>query len=106
MALAVAPVLIFGKGQGAQIWAVLIVFFAIAAGFAISVKRLHDRDKSGWWMVLFYIIPSAFDRIAQSSIEGSGSWWMATLISLVLSIWGLIEVGFRPARADIIIHNN
>ena len=25
--------------------------------FAIGVKRLHDRDKSGWWIVVFYILP-------------------------------------------------
>jgi uncharacterized membrane protein YhaH (DUF805 family) len=21
---------------------------------AIAIKRLHDRNKSGWWMVLFF----------------------------------------------------
>jgi len=39
-----------------------IVLFAVAIAiwvswFAIGVKRLHDRDKSGWWIVVFYILP-------------------------------------------------
>src|SRR5450755_176118 len=30
---------------------------------AISIKRLHDRNKSGWWMVLFFIVPSLLDKL-------------------------------------------
>ena len=26
--------------------------------FAIAIKRLHDRDKSGWCIVLFCILPA------------------------------------------------
>ncbi|WFU16470.1 DUF805 domain-containing protein [Bradyrhizobium sp. CB3481] len=24
---------------------------------ATSIKRLHDRDKSGWWVILFFTVP-------------------------------------------------
>ena len=27
--------------------------------FATSIKRLHDRDKSGWWMVPFFASPAS-----------------------------------------------
>jgi uncharacterized membrane protein YhaH (DUF805 family) len=27
--------------------------------FATSIKRLHDRDKSGWWMVPFFACPAS-----------------------------------------------
>ena len=37
---------------------------------AVSVKRLHDRDKSGWWMVLFFAVPGIYkqfeDRLPDS----------------------------------------
>jgi uncharacterized membrane protein YhaH (DUF805 family) len=30
--------------------------------FAVSVKRLHDRDKSGWWMALFFAVPGIYKQ--------------------------------------------
>ena len=30
--------------------------------FATSFKRLHDRDKSGWWIVPFFVIPGLYNR--------------------------------------------
>ena len=32
--------------------------------FATSIKRLHDRDKSGWWMMPFFVFPGLFDQFA------------------------------------------
>ena len=32
--------------------------------FAISIKRLHDRDKSGWWMVPFFAVPGLYNQFA------------------------------------------
>ncbi len=47
----------------------IALFYAI---YALSIKRLHDRGKSGWWV------------------------WLMTLLSFVVigSIWWLIELGF------------
>src|SRR4029078_9564733 len=33
----------------------IVIFIS---SLAVGVKRLHDRNKSGWYLVLFYIIPS------------------------------------------------
>ena len=30
--------------------------------FATSIKRLHDRDKSGWWMVPFFVVPGLYNQ--------------------------------------------
>jgi uncharacterized membrane protein YhaH (DUF805 family) len=49
----------------------LIVLVMIWPGLAISIKRWHDRDKSGWWILI-------------------------GLIPLVGPIWALIETGFLP----------
>ena len=32
--------------------------------FATSIKRLHDRDKSGWWMVPFFAVPGLYNQFA------------------------------------------
>ena len=50
----------------------LIVFIAFTvvswiSAFAVGVKRLHDRDKSGWWILLFYLAPSVLGSIANTS---------------------------------------
>ena len=31
---------------------------------ATTVKRLHDRDKSGWWIVPFFVAPALLDKFA------------------------------------------
>ena len=50
--------------------------------FVITVKRLHDRDKSAWWVVLWWAI---------GSIGGALTFGIA---SLVVAIWMLVELGF------------
>ena len=35
---------------------------------ALSAKRLHDRNKSAWWLFTFYLLPLILDRMA----EGAG----------------------------------
>ena len=62
---------------------------------AVSVKRWHDRNKSGWWTLVFLWAPGVTDRLSNKVIEESAIWWILFLIGAVLSLWGLIELGFR-----------
>ena len=43
------------------------------SAFAIGVKRLHDRNKNGWLIVLFYVVPSILAGIANASEQRRGS---------------------------------
>jgi len=36
---------------------VAVVLALAWVSLAVSVKRLHDRDKSAWWLLLFYVCP-------------------------------------------------
>jgi uncharacterized membrane protein YhaH (DUF805 family) len=60
---------------------------------AASVKRLHDRDKSGWWMLPFFAVPGFY-----SHFEGRlGDSYAAALVGLVVFvvfIWGYVEMFF------------
>jgi len=47
----------------------LVVLVMIWPGLAISIKRWHDRDKSGWWILIGFI-------------------------PLIGPIWALVETGF------------
>jgi uncharacterized membrane protein YhaH (DUF805 family) len=60
---------------------------------ATSIKRLHDRDRSGWWMVAFPIAPALFGKIG----DGLGESYTADILAvaaLVLNVWGVVELLF------------
>ena len=62
--------------------------------FATSIKRLHDRDKSGWWMVPFFALPGLYSqfgdrlgfRIAYCRRCRSA------IAAFVFGLWGFIEM--------------
>jgi uncharacterized membrane protein YhaH (DUF805 family) len=65
---AVALSMVLGKTMGmifVAAYSIALVWF----GLAVSVKRWHDRDKSGWWVLI-------------------------SLVPLIGTIWVLIENGF------------
>ena len=81
---------------------------------ATSVKRLHDRDKSGWWIVPFFALPCLYSQFGDRTGDWLGEWaaMLLGLIAFVFSVWGFVEmyclrgttrdqpVRRRPAGAD------
>jgi uncharacterized membrane protein YhaH (DUF805 family) len=77
----------------------LVLTFFHAAGTLIFVwvylatcaKRLHDRDKSGWWVIPFFVVPGLYaqfvDRLPNSYIM-----FPLALTVFALMIWGFIEI--------------
>ena len=61
----------------------------IYSSFAVAVKRLHDRDKSGWWVLVFYVLPNVIDSGGRAS-GGSG---LLSLIGFAIGIWAFVELG-------------
>jgi uncharacterized membrane protein YhaH (DUF805 family) len=69
----------------------LLLILSIWIGMALAAKRLHDRNKSAWWLVIFYVLPGILEGIG----EFAGDAGVVLLIaSLALSIWALVELGF------------
>jgi uncharacterized membrane protein YhaH (DUF805 family) len=58
---------------------------------ALGAKRLHDRDKSAWWLLLFYVLPGALGNIGPYA---GGPDIVFTVASLAVSLWALVELGF------------
>ena len=58
---------------------------------ATSIKRLHDRDKSGWWMVPFVVAPWLYDQIADR-FDLSYAALPLGLAAFVFCIWGFVEM--------------
>src|SRR5215813_7619521 len=53
---------------------------------ATSIKRLHDRDKSGWWMVPFFALPNLYNHTSDL-LPDSYFMMVPALILFVLMIW-------------------
>ena len=60
-------------------------------GLAISAKRLHDRDKSAWWLLVFYVLPGILSS-AGNQMEDVGFILLHT-ISFAISVWAFVELG-------------
>ena len=88
----VAVLLFFILGFGVLFYvAVAVLYIAmLISGIAIGIKRLHDRDKGGWWLLLFYVVPGLLGGIGMAT----GGWhWLFGLPSYAISLWALIEFG-------------
>jgi uncharacterized membrane protein YhaH (DUF805 family) len=59
--------------------------------FCISAKRLHDLDKSAWWMLL-YEGPAILLWIA--SMTGGRPSGILSFAAFIFGLWFLVELGF------------
>jgi uncharacterized membrane protein YhaH (DUF805 family) len=73
---------------------------------AVGSKRLHDRNKNGWWLLVFWLLPFVlfcggfsivlFDdpRTGRSGDFVTGS--VLIFASLPPGLWGIVELGILP----------
>lgn len=85
----------FLAGGGGGVAAIGVIYLLLLwPTLAIGVKRLHDRDKSAWWLVVFYVVPTLLNVLGEGGDgEGVGA-IIFGLASLAISIWALVELGF------------
>lgn len=96
-----------GKGVVLQIVSSALNLAIFISTLALSLKRLHDRDRSAWWLLLFYVGPFLVGFSGWMLLWATpGSFGDLRLLSLfllrlclmaaiALAIWGQIEIGFR-----------
>ena len=78
--------------------AVILGGLFLYSAFAITVKRLHDRDKSAWWLMTFWLAPALFQGTSHVVGKARAEWVLIAVLHVIgsiLSTWGLIELGFR-----------
>ena len=79
-----------------------VVLYGLWASVATAIRRLHDRNKSGAWALLFILAPmslmSASQRAAASGMAEIEQTFPAG-IALILTLWGLVELGFISGTA-------
>lgn len=69
-------------------------FIAVmVALLSLNVRRLHDRGKSGWVLLIYIFLPAVLQGIS----EGLGSGFVSVLLALLsvgISLWYFVETGF------------
>jgi uncharacterized membrane protein YhaH (DUF805 family) len=102
---------VLDNGVAVQILSFVVNLAVLIASIAVCIKRLHDRDRSGWWLLLFYVGPVAVALIggfifwAAADAVGMSAEWsylglrLCILGGIALAIWGFVEIGCRRGTA-------
>jgi uncharacterized membrane protein YhaH (DUF805 family) len=104
--LLAAVILSTAAGIAAPLFIIMVVLVFVPWllwGFSIATERLHDRDKSAWWLVVFYLVPGVFGQLAKNAwFSGSPGMllhYVLALAGFALTIWGFVEIGCLPGTA-------
>jgi uncharacterized membrane protein YhaH (DUF805 family) len=70
---------------------------------AVAVKRLHDRNKRGWWILLFPLAPVILASIVSAFREDLGSAldYAVSAVVLIITIWAVIEFGVMSGTVGL-----
>lgn len=95
LCLAALAVLGFGRDMEDVNLSTGLWLVTLWPNLAIAVKRLHDRDLSGWFCVPFMIIPGLLQEIPARFDISTPVALLVNVSALALLLWGLVEMGFR-----------
>ena len=73
--------------------AILVILYIplIWIGLALGAKRLHDRDKSAWWLLVFYALPTTLSTVADRMEDAQ--FIVLHIVSFGISVWAFVEIG-------------
>jgi uncharacterized membrane protein YhaH (DUF805 family) len=102
-----AAILLFtAAGIAAPLFIIIFVIIFIPWllwGLSISTERLHDRDKSAWWLAVFYLVPAVLDQIMKApwfaGQAGTVLNYALASAAFAITIWGFVEIGFLRGTA-------
>jgi len=99
-------ILLTAAGIAAPLFIIMVVVVLIPWllwGFSITTERLHDRNKSAWWLVVFYGLPAVLGQLAKAAwfagAAGAVFHYILALAGFALTIWGFVEIGFLRGAA-------
>ncbi|MGA7489987.1 MAG: DUF805 domain-containing protein [Xanthobacteraceae bacterium] len=84
----------FGAAIGVVALIIILYIPLIWVGLAVGAKRLHDRDKSAWWLLLFYAAPSVLSGAANRTDDIGAMGVVLHLVSFAITVWAIVELGF------------
>jgi uncharacterized membrane protein YhaH (DUF805 family) len=91
--LGLFAILAFGPAGGVLLVLMIPYFIATAA---IVVRRLHDRNRSGFWAIVFLFCPGLAAELAGKYLSGAPILQLVLLLAASgVAIWGVVEIAFR-----------
>lgn len=85
------PLAVLGDLGIALVLVLVLYVVLLVAAISLTVRRLHDRDKSGWWVLVFFLLPSVLQTAAAQTPDLALALQLA---AAAISIWALVELGF------------
>ena len=70
----------------------LILVFYVAS-FSLAARRLHDRNKSGWWLVGYFLILVVVVGVIEDFGPDSNISLTAQLAGILTGLWYFINLG-------------
>jgi uncharacterized membrane protein YhaH (DUF805 family) len=65
---------------------------------ATSIKRLHDRDKSAWWMIPFFVVPGLIDQFLNRLGNSYAMIGIGAIAAALLTWCGIELLFFKGSR--------
>jgi uncharacterized membrane protein YhaH (DUF805 family) len=87
---------VLDDGLAYLLLAVVVELAVLISSLAVIVKRLHDRNRSAWWLLMFYLVPCVLAAIGVGVEMASGSWVVmaiCSVVALAIGVWAFIEWG-------------
>jgi uncharacterized membrane protein YhaH (DUF805 family) len=96
--LSLFAILAFGSPAGVVITIVFVT--NLVAATSCAVRRLHDRGKSGWWLLPMTFGPLLVAALADELLhihDAAAAWGglALSLIALFGNLWVWAEIGFK-----------
>ena len=80
---------------GVAILGAFLFLATCVALLGIGIWRLHDRGKSGFWIILYYAVPFVMAFLA---IDPEGQGMMLNCIALAIAVWAIIDLGILKGQ--------
>jgi uncharacterized membrane protein YhaH (DUF805 family) len=96
--LSVAPFVVAGfqvtSLSGVSVILGIIYLAIVVPALLVTIRRLHDRDKSGHWLWLFYLVPAVLNGAASApQLQANPAVFGLSLIGFGISVWAFVEIG-------------
>jgi uncharacterized membrane protein YhaH (DUF805 family) len=76
----------------------IALLLMLTSNVAVSRKRLHDRGKSGWWLLLFFVGPIILQAAGTVAVFhgqslGGSFETVCAIASFAIFVWMIVELG-------------
>ena len=88
-----------GMREPALVACAAVFLLACIVGLSLTVRRLHDLDLSGWWILAIWFVPAALEAGAVQLVNNPqlGS-TLSSVVALAIGLWLWLAPGTRGAN--------